>query len=307
MSFTNHFPNIDLHCHLDGSLPLLTMESILQRSLSPNQIQVTPQCDSLAQYLEYFHIPLECLQTEIGLELASYGFMQSLVSDRISYIEVRFAPLLSTIHGLTGEQVIDAVTRGLDRGKEAFQIDYKIILCMMRHHPFSLNLEVLKLAKSYLNRNVCAVDLAGSEAQYPIALFRRLFLQASVWNIPYTIHAGECGSVDNVIEAIELGATRIGHGIALQGHAEAIQLCREKNVAIELCPTSNLQTNACSNIADYPLREFLDAGLLVTINTDNRTVSNTTIEHEFQFIKEHCGITDAECGILKFNAMKARF
>lgn len=307
MTIYNTIPNIDLHCHLDGSLTRNSIEDILKRSVTTNEVQVPDSCENLAEYLECFHLPLECLQTEYGLEYASYHFMKSLVPDRISYIEVRFAPMLSTIHGLNGSQVMDAVIRGLERGHLEFGIDYQIILCTMRHHPFTLNLEVLKLAKAYRENHVCAVDIAGSEAHYPMSMFRQLFMQASIWNIPFTIHAGECGNVDNVIEAIELGATRIGHGIALSGHPEAIELCRKKNIALELCPISNMQTKSVTDIKKYPLREFLEEGLLITINTDNRTVSNTTIDKEFAFIREHFAITENEIQLLKFNAMKAKF
>lgn len=307
MSNTTTIPNIDLHCHLDGSLTLSSVQDILNRPIKLTELQVPITCESLAEYLECFHLPLECMQTEQGLEYVSYHFMESLLSDNMGYIEVRFAPILSTIHGLTGEQVVDAVLKGLNRGREDFGIDYQVILCTMRHHPLPLNLEVLKLAKKYLGKGVCAVDIAGSEADYPMSLFRQLFLQASIWKLPFTIHAGECGNVDNVLEAIELGATRIGHGIAMSGNQEAIALCRERQVAIEMCPTSNMQTKAVTDIKKYPLREFLEEGLLVTINTDNRTVSNTTMENEYDFIRKNCGITEQEIMLLKFNAMKAKF
>lgn len=300
-------PKIDLHCHLDGSLPLHAINNVLNRPVTNTEVEAPADCHSLAQYLECFHLPLECMQTELSLEYVSYHFMQSLVIDHITYIEVRFAPILSTIHGLTGTQVMDAVIRGLEKGKKEFGIDYQIILCAMRHHPLSLNIEVLKLAKAYRNKHVCAVDLAGGEADYPMSLFRQLFLQASIWDIPFTIHAGECGDVNNIIDAVELGAKRIGHGIALQGNKEAIALCREKQVTIELCPISNLQTKAVSHLQDYPLREFLDAGLCITVNTDNRTVSNTTLLKEFTLLQKQFQLTDAEIMILINNAEKARF
>ncbi|MFI3172132.1 MAG: adenosine deaminase [Eubacteriales bacterium] len=299
--------NIDLHCHLDGSLPLEAIQEVLKRPISESDVQVPIECESLAEYLECFHLPLECMQTELGLEYVSYHFMASLAGDDMKYIEVRFAPMLSTIHGLSGEEVINAVIRGLNRGKKQFGIDYQIILCTMRHHPLSLNLEVLKLAKAFLGNGVCAVDIAGSEADYPMSLFRQLFLQASIWKIPFTIHAGECGNIDNVLEAIDLGATRIGHGIALSDHPEALALCREKQIPIEMCPTSNIQTKSVKDIKKYPLREFLEEGLLVTINTDNRTVSNTSIQNEFLFIQNNFGITDDEIILLKSNARKSTF
>ena len=118
---------------------------------------------------------------------------------------------------------------------------------------------------------------------------------------------GECGSVENVVEAVKCGASRIGHGIALHGHPEAIGLCREKKVGVEMCPVSNLQTRAVRSKAEYPMREFLLSGLLVTINTDNRTVSNTTIDNEISFVRENYGITEPEIIKMMRNAVEVSF
>ncbi len=299
--------NIDLHCHLDGSLPLNIIEEILERPVDISELQVPHNCESLAEYLECFQLPLECMQTEEHLEQISYHFMKSLVADHVSYIEVRFAPMLSTLKGLTCKQVLDAVIRGLEKGKESYGIDFKIILCTMRHHSHFQNLEIIKLAQDYIASYVCAVDLAGNEAAFPMNRFRNLFFEASIRGIPFTIHAGECGSVENVIEAVELGARRIGHGIALSGHKEAIDLCKEKGVVLEMCPISNMQTKSVSDIKKYPLREFLEEGLLVTINTDNRMVSGTSLAQEYAFIQENFAITDEEIAQLKANAHNSRF
>ncbi len=298
---------VDLHCHLDGSLPLEVVEQILERKVNLSELQVPLNCESLAEYLECFHLPLECMQTESHIELVCYHFMKSLVKDNISYIEVRFAPMLSTLKGLTCKQVLDAAIRGLEKGKSEFHIEFKIILCAMRHHSHFQNMEVITLAQEYLGHHVCAVDLAGNEAAFPMNRFRNLFFEASIRGIPFTIHAGECGNVDNIIEAIKLGAKRIGHGIALSGNKEAIQLCKERGVILEMCPISNMQTKAVTDIKKYPLREFLKEGLLVTINTDNRTVSGTTLSQEYDFIQKHFNINDEELSLLKENAINARF
>jgi adenosine deaminase len=124
--------------------------------------------------------------------------------------------------------------------------------------------------------------------------------------LPYTIHAGECGSVENVELAVAYGAKRIGHGIALRGHADAIEECVRHNIAIEMCPISNLQTKA-STLQDYPMREFADAGLIVTVNTDNRTVSNTSLTRELEHIQTHYGFSDEELYTFQKNAANAAF
>jgi adenosine deaminase len=154
---------------------------------------------------------------------------------------------------------------------------------------------------------VCAADLAGAEAIYPMSEFMELFGQAKKLGMPFTIHAGECGNVQNILDSVEAGALRIGHGIAMRGNSEVQKMIREKGIGVEMCPISNLQTKAVESESQYPLREFLDNGIKVTINTDNRTVSNTTMTKELQFIQEHYRITDEEIRLMMINAVDTAF
>lgn len=137
--------------------------------------------------------------------------------------------------------------------------------------------------------------------------FVKLFRKAAEMGFPFTIHAGECGSVDNVLDSITCGAKRIGHGIALAGHADAIKICRDQGIGLEVCPVSNLQTKAVKRKEDYPLREFLNEGLRITVNTDNRTVSNTTLTRELSWIQSQYGITDEEILQMERNALEVSF
>lgn len=162
-------------------------------------------------------------------------------------------------------------------------------------------------AREYLGNGVCAADLAGAEAIYPMSEFMKLFGQAKKLGMPFTIHAGECGNVQNILDSVEAGALRIGHGIAMRGNSEVQKMIREKGIGVEMCPISNLQTKAVESESQYPLREFLDNGIKVTINTDNRTVSNTTMTKELQFIQEHYRITGEEIRLMMRNAVDTAF
>ena len=166
---------------------------------------------------------------------------------------------------------------------------------------------MIRTAREYLGNGVCAADLAGAEAIYPMSEFMELFGQAKKLGMPFTIHAGECGNVQNILDSVEAGALRIGHGIAMRGNSEVQKMIREKGIGIEMCPISNLQTKAVESESQYPLREFLDNGIKVTINTDNRTVSNTTMTKELQFIQEHYRITDEEIRLMMINAVDTAF
>ena len=205
------------------------------------------------------------------------------------------------------KNVIEALLKGLERGKDDFGVEFGVITCAMRYHSEEENSKMIMTAREYLGFGVCAADLAGAEASYPMTEFMNLFHNTHKIGMPFTIHAGECGNAQNIADAVSAGAGRIGHGIAMRGNKELQQELAARKIGIEMCPISNLQTKAVQSTAEYPLREFLDAGLRVTINTDNRTVSNTTLTKELEFVQKQYGIRDEEVLLLMKNAVDAAF
>lgn len=300
-------PKVELHCHLDGSLSREFVEARLGRTVSQKELQVEESCTSLAEYLEKFSLPGLCLMDEKGLEDAGYDVLKGMSKENVLYAEIRFAPLLSETADMSCRKVIEALLKGLERGKKEFCIDFGVITCAMRHHNQEENFRMLKTAREYLGYGVCAADLAGAEASYPMSEFMELFRNARKLEMPFTIHAGECGSVQNIIDAVAAGAGRIGHGIAMKGHYHLQRELADKRIGIEMCPISNLQTKAVQSPEEYPIREFLNAGVRVSVNTDNRTVSNTTLTKELQFIQKTYGITDEEILLLMKNAAETVF
>ncbi len=300
-------PKIELHCHLDGSLSMEFIQKKLGKSVSCQEVQVSKNCGSLAEYLEKFELPCQCLQDAEGLREAGYDFLRTASRENVVYTEVRFAPLLSVGLGLNTEQVISSLLKGLAEGKRDFGVEYNVITCAMRHHSPEDNLEMLKAAREFLGEGVCGADLAGAEASYPMSNFIGLFEKVKKIGMPFTIHAGECGNAWNIVQAAEAGAKRIGHGIAMAGKPQIRQMCRERQIGIEMCPVSNLQTKAAESMNNYPLREFLDMGLLVSVNTDNRTVSGTSLTEELELVQKGCGVSDEEIRLLQRNALETAF
>lgn len=305
---------VELHCHLDGSLNIDSVQEMLkeqgityEREELRKKLEVEPDCTSLTEYLEKFELPLWCLQTKEGLRRAAYELLRDVAAEGVRYIEVRFAPMLSTEKGLTCREVIASVVEGLKAGEREYGVFASAIVCAMRHHSLEQNMQMLTEAREFVGKGVCALDLAGDESAFPTSLFRSLFIQANEWGIPFTIHSGECGSVDNIREAIELGAKRLGHGIALEKSPELRRLCREKGIGIEMCPTSNFQTKAVDTFESYPLKQFMEEGLLVSIHTDNRTVSGTTMAQEEKLVKEYLQISDEMLLQCTKNAIQTAF
>lgn len=300
-------PKIELHCHLDGSLSKKFIQKRLGRTVADEELCVSDDCTSLAEYLEKFELPAECIRDEEGLEGAGYDVLETMAREQVCYAEIRFAPLLSVTQQMGTEQVIAALLKGLERGRKDFGVEYNVIVCAMRHHSTEDNFEMIKTASRFLGAGVCAADLAGAEAQYPMHQFMELFEKVKKLGMPFTIHAGECQNAVNITDALKAGAARIGHGIAMRANQQIQNMAADAKAGIEMCPVSNLQTKASECAAQYPLREFLDAGLLVTVNTDNRTVSNTSMTKELEFIQKTYGICDEEIMLLMDHAVQAAF
>lgn len=309
---------IDLHLHLDGSvspeiiLKIARKEHIVLPTYDASQLSAfltcPKHCDSLNEYLTKFALPGLVMQTKYGLYEVTYDLIHRLSQQGILYAEIRFAPQLHTHQGLTQKEVIEAVLKGVNQGMKDFHIRVQMILCCMRGQDnHEENLETVRLAKVFLHQGVCALDLAGAEALYPTSSFQQEFALARQLEIPFTIHAGEADSARSIHEAIALGAKRIGHGIHAKEDPELMNLLGEKKIGLEMCPTSNLQTKAVHSLEEYPLRTFLKNGILATINTDNMTVSNTSLLEEFTLLEKEYQLTQEEKKQLYRNAIEIAF
>lgn len=290
------FPKVELHCHLDGSVSPDTLQKIAGKEhpaaaetfvKTQRQIIKADGTGNLETYLKCFDEVLPYLQTEDALRTAAYGLISQAAADQVLYMEVRFAPMFHCRGGLDQTRVTEAVLRGLELAERDLGVKSRVLLCMMRGQDDVLNWKTLACAREMREYGVAGIDLAGNEAAYPPELYEKFFASAREWEIPFTIHAGECQSVQNVRTSIEMGAKRIGHGIAVAQEEEVQALCRKQEIVLEMCPVSNLQTGAAKEITEYPFEEFLQKKIPVTVNTDNRAVSETTLEKEWTLLGSH--------------------
>lgn len=310
---------VDLHLHLDGSLSLSTVKMLAKQQGIPldmtdtqlKQLLTVPKgCKDLNEYLTKFVFPLRLMQTEQALEESIYNLLCTLDKQGVMYCEVRFAPQLHMQKGLSQKQVIEAVLKGLEKMESSpeYTIKAGVILCCMRgEHNEQQNIETVEEAAKYLNKGVCGVDLAGAEALYPTAQYGELFQRAKNLQIPITIHAGEAAGSESVKQAVHMGAVRIGHGIHAAYDPAVLELLKQRNIVLELCPTSNLNTKVVENILDYPIMEFIKYGVKITVNTDNMTVSDTDIRKEIQILVDTFSIEDGLLRQLLYNAVDAAF
>ncbi len=307
----SEIPKIELHCHLDGSVDAHTLltnneEKTVSESQLISLITAPNPCNSLMDYLSCFKKGEPYLQTMLSLEKAAYNVISQSKKENVIYTEVRFAPLLHLKKGLEISEVIQAVVKGLEAGEKDFGVKSRAILSMLRGEDYEKNINVVNEARSFRDYGVCGLDLAGNEAAYPPELHADLFDLAVKWDIPFTIHAGETGNPENVRRSVQMGAKRIGHGLAIAGHEDITGFLLSQDVCLEMCPTSNLQTKAINGIERYPFIDFQNVGLSATINTDNRTVSNTTLTREWELLKAHEESID-EALIIKTNKLALQY
>ncbi|MBW3112462.1 adenosine deaminase [Bacillus sp. MCCB 382] len=311
-------PKIELHCHLDGSvrpetiIDLAKKDGIQLPSFDQDKIKeelIAPlDCKSLDEYLEKFSIPNDVMQSKENLKRITFELYEDAAGENVKYMEVRFAPLLHTRKGLSVEEIIESVIDGMKEAEERFDIKGNIILCCMRTMSPESAFEVVEKGKGFLGKGVVAIDLCASEEAGFCAEFVEPIALAREYGYRVTIHAGETGVGRNVLEAVEwLGAERIGHGVYITDCPEAYQVVKDKGIVLEICPTSNVQTKAVREFRDHPLYEFHRDGIKITINTDNRTVSDTTMTKECELVWGEFAMSEEDYREIYLNSVDAAF
>lgn len=310
---------IELHLHLDGSLrPETVWELAKEQNIKlpantvdevRDQMQVPEDCRTLEEYLTRFDLPLLVLQTREALERAAFELTEDLAKEGVTYAEIRFAPQLSIKGGMTQEQAVEAAIEGVKRGMEQYpSIRVGLILCCMRGEDNEeWNLQTVETAKKYLGDVVCAVDIAGAESLYPTERFAPVFEKVREYGLPSTIHAGEAAGPESMKTALAFGAKRIGHGVAAVEDPKLVRRLIEEQITLEVCVTSNYQTKVVPSIEAHPIRRLFNAGVRVTVNSDNRTVSNTNVRKELDILRNVFGFKEQEIEKMEEYAWEARF
>jgi adenosine deaminase len=318
IQFFERLPKTDLHVHLDGSLRLETIleladqDGISLPGKTPAELgkamHVGENTGSLVEYLKAFDVTLKVLQTEKSLERAARELAEDAAREGVRYMEVRYSPMLHTRKGLRLTAVVEAVIEGLWQAKEKVGIESNVIICGIRNISPESSLEMAQLAVAYKGRGVVAYDLAGAEYDHPAKHHRPAFQLVRDNNINVTIHAGEAYGPESIAQAIHVcGAHRIGHGCRLREDGDLLHYVNDHRIALECCPSSNVQTGAVRDLASHPIKLYHDLGLRVTVNTDNRLITDTTVSKELWLCHTQLGMTVAEIKHMILNGFKAAF
>lgn len=321
-------PKVLLHEHLDG---VLRPETVIVLASNAGYTEL-PTNDprelalwfhqganqgSLAKYLEGFRHTIAVTQTEEALERVAYEQAEDLSKDGVVYYETRFAPLFHTKQGLTYQQIVSAVLKGMQRGRQEFGVQSGLIICAMRN--MNISLEMAELAVDFRARGVVGFDLAGEEGGYPPKKHVDAFHYIQRENFNITVHAGEGFGKESIWQAIQYcGAHRIGHGTRLiddiavaDGRAvklgDLAQYVLDKRIPLELCLLSNVHTGATPSLEQHPFKIFYQEKFRVTLNTDNRLMSNTSMTKEFEAAADAFGLNLDDFEKITINAMKSAF
>jgi len=311
-------PKADLHVHLDGSLRLQTIVDLAREdkvelpSYEPAELRrimhLGENCGSLAEYLKAFDVTLKVMQTESSLSRIAYELGEDAAGENVRYMEVRYAPMLHTQRGLKLTRVIEAVLVGLKAARDKFGIESNVIVCGIRNVSPASSLEMAEIAVAYKGRGVVGFDLAGAEYDHPAKHHRAAFQLVRDNNINVTIHAGEAYGPESIAQAIHVcGAHRIGHGCRLREDGDLLHYVNDHRIPLECCPSSNVQTGAVRDLSSHPLKLYFNLGLRVTVNTDNRLVTDTTVSKELWLCHTQMGMSFRDVKSVVMAGFKSSF
>ncbi|MGM0546037.1 MAG: adenosine deaminase [Bacteroidota bacterium] len=282
-------PKVELHLHLDCSLsyemvqqlnPKISEAEYRKKFIAPDK------CRDLADYIRRSESAVALMQDREALQLVVEDLFDQLAADNVVYAEIRFAPLLHTRRQLTGRQVVEAVNKAVEEQVEATGIEVGIILCTLRHFSEKQSMQTVKLVEEFRKEGrVVAFDIAADEAGFSIDNHVSAFAYANEKGINCTAHAGEACGAESVWETLEyFRPSRIGHGVRSVEDPKLLKYLRDHRIHLEVCPTSNVQTNVFETIEDHTIDTLYKKGISLSVNTDTRTISNVTLDEEYQML-----------------------
>lgn len=317
LDLARSLPKVVLHDHLDGGLRETTLLELLrERGIEPPAADAASlgrwfddraHAGSLVEFLRGFALTVAAMASPSALRRVAFEAAEDARADGALLAEFRIAPLLFEPHGIAGDAAVEALLEGL----AAAPIPCGLIVCAMRHLPESETLRAARLAVRYRGRGVVGFDLAGAEAGHPPTEHARAIALARDAGLPLTLHAGEADAAPRVVEAVQLGAARIGHGVrlvdALATDPALVEVVRKARVHLEVCPTSNVHTGAARSIAEHPITALWRAGVSLSVHTDNRLMSRVSLTSEVQALLTETPLTADDLRAMAAEAVRHSF
>jgi adenosine deaminase/aminodeoxyfutalosine deaminase len=325
-SFIQSLPKAELHLHLEGSVEPLTLAELSRRHNTPlptenNRYDISGSGNVLSEedirqlyaykdfngFLLAFKSVTERLRTPEDYELVTYRLMQKLRQQNVVHAEVYVSVGVILWRGQDFEPLFEGMERGRERGQRDFGVSLFWIFDAVRHFGSEPAGEVFKLAAQLRDHNVVAIGIGGDERRGPAEWFQALFKNAAEQGLRLTAHAGETAGPESVWGALNIGAERIGHGLSIARDRELEEVLAQKQIAVEVCLSSNARTGLCPEVRDHPLRQFFEGGVMVTLNTDDPAMFQTSLCREFELAEQELGFTQDQLRELARNSFEASF
>jgi len=314
------WPKAELHCHLDGSMRLETMLDLAKKQgkmdVLPSdsveglreELRAVEESDTLEAYLAWFQYTIPLLQTKNAIRRAAYELAEDNAAENVRYLEVRYSPILHVEEDLSLEEVNEAVLDGLQRAESDLNIRTSLIICGLRDRFESASMRLAEMAVEHRHKGIVAFDLAGGEAGNPPKGHLHAFYHARNNLLNLTIHAGEAWGPDSIRQALfYCGAHRIGHGISLRKDPELMQYFADHRIPLEICPSSNVHTQAVPSLEAHPIETYVRSNIPVTVNTDNRLFSRTSVTEELWRVYQHCNLKPRDLREIAMNGFRYAF
>ncbi|HWX54471.1 MAG TPA: adenosine deaminase [Verrucomicrobiae bacterium] len=325
-SFIQALPKAELHLHLEGSIDPATLAELSRRHTAPlatdnNRYDVTGSGDLLSEedvrrmylyvdftgFLMAFKSATERLRTPEDYELVTYRLMQKLKQQNVLHAEVFVSVGVVRWRGQDFAPLFEGMERGRERGFRDFGVSLLWIFDAVRHFGPEAAAEVFDLAARLRDRNVVGIGIGGDELRGPAEWFKDLYKKAAADGLRLTAHAGETGGPESVWAALNIGAERIGHGLAIARDPELAEVLAAKQVPVEICISSNLRTRVCGSVGEHPVRKFFDGGLMLTLNTDDPPMFQTSLCKEYELVQKEFGFSNEHLRELARNSFEASF
>lgn len=325
-SFIQSLPKAELHLHLEGSVEPATLAELSRRHNTPlptenNRYDVTGSGDELSEedvrhlysyknftgFMLAFKAVTERLRDSEDYELVTYRLMQRLRQQNVLHAEVYVSVGVIRWRGQEFDPIFEGLERGRERGQRDFGVSLLWIFDAVRHFGQEAAAEVFEIAARMRERNVVGIGIGGDERRGPAEWFRDLFRKAADQGLRLTAHAGETTGPESVWGALNMGAERIGHGLSIVRDPELLEVLAHKQVPVEICISSNLRTGVCAELSEHPVRRFFDEGLMITLNTDDPAMFQTSLGKEYEIGSESFGFTQDQLRELARNSFEASF
>jgi adenosine deaminase len=305
-------PKAEIHLHLEGAIRPATVVDLARENgldfpySTAAELQQALAFDDFLQFLAMFQVVNRCLGKPRDFERIAREVVEDLAAQNVVYAEIRYSPMHPMLRGMAFDGVTAAVLEGMRQGAAETGLDVALICGLTRQWEGCL--DTTKLAVEWAGRGIDAIDIGGDEAGFPAESFVDVYRVAREGGLQLTAHAGEASGPESVWAAVELlGVKRIGHGIRAIEDPRLVEFLRDAGVTLEVCPTSNVRTGIVPDFQHHPLRRLYDAGVRVTLNSDDPAMFQTSVAGEYEVAAREFGFTEAELRQLTANAIEAGF